>query len=127
MIFKRQEGFRFVFNEPIDAKFRLIINGTLNNEQYDCKILDISPKGIKMFSDAKIGEYLNNTTLQIEIQFVLDVTMIQATGEIVWSKTYANGSQLGVLFHSREDIDELIISEMKRRRKKEMLQAKHKK
>ncbi|WP_421663935.1 hypothetical protein [Lysinibacillus telephonicus] len=71
-----------------------------------------------------IGEYLKNTTLQIEIQFVLDVTMIRATGEIVWSKPYANGSQFGVLFHKDENIDELIISEMKQRRKKEVLQDK---
>lgn len=127
MNFKRQEGFRFVFNEPIDAMFRLMINGASNNETYDCKILDISPRGIKMFSEAKFGEYLNHTTLQIEVQFVLDVTMIRATGEIAWSKPYANGNQFGVLFHAREDIDELIISEMKRRRKREVMQAKHKK
>ena len=126
MNFKRQEGFRFVFNETIDAKFRLKVDGTFNSETYDCEILDVSPRGIKMFSEAKIGEYLDNTTLQIEVQFVLDVTMICATGEIVWDKPYANGSQLGVQFYPREDIDELIISEMKRRRKKEVLQAKHK-
>lgn len=125
MNFKRQEGFRFVFNEAIDAKFKLRLNGRdINFEPYECKIIDISPRGIKMFSEAKIGEYLNNTTLQIEVQFVLDVSMIRATGEIVWSKPYANGSQFGVLFHEDENIDELIISEMKQRRKKEVLQDK---
>lgn len=124
MNFKRQEGFRFVFNEPIDAKFKIIINGQANVGTYDCKILDISPRGIKMFSTAQIGEYLNSTTLQIEVQFVLDVTMIYATGDIVWSKPYAGGIQYGVLFHAREDIGELIISEMKLRRKKEVMQAK---
>ncbi|WP_421663933.1 hypothetical protein [Lysinibacillus telephonicus] len=58
MNFKRQEGFRFVFNEAIDAKFKLRLNGRdINFESFECKIIDISPRGIKMFSEAKIGVY----------------------------------------------------------------------
>ena len=74
MHFKRQEGFRFVFNEPIEASFKLLINGqpveALGSSP--CKILDISPKGVKMFSEVKFGEYINRATLQVELQFVLE-------------------------------------------------------
>lgn len=77
-----------------------------------------------MFSEVKFGEYINKANLQVELQFVLDVTTIRAIGEIVWRKSYGRGEQYGIVFQAQEDIDELIISEMKLRRKKEVLQAK---
>ncbi|MFC7685705.1 PilZ domain-containing protein [Ureibacillus sp. GCM10028918] len=126
MHFKRQEGFRFVFNEPIEASFRLLVNGQPVEALGSCpgQILDVSPRGVKMFSEVKFGEYLNKATLQVELQFVLDVTTIQAVGEIVWRKPFGRGNQYGILFQAQKNIDELIISEMKLRRKKEVLQSK---
>lgn len=126
MQFKRQEGFRFVFNEPIDSSFKLLIDGQPVEalDSCPCQILDISPRGMKMFSEVKFGEYINKANLQVELQFVLDVTTIRAIGEIVWRKPYGRGEQYGILFQAQADIDELIISEMKLRRKKEVMQAK---
>jgi len=125
MQFKRQEGFRFVFNEPIEASFKLLINGqVVNAAGSPCKILDISPRGIKMFSEVDLGEYINKANLQIEVQFILNVTTIQAIGEIVWCKGFGRGHQYGIQFQAQENIDELIISEMKLRRKNEVLQSK---
>lgn len=126
MHFKRQEGFRFVFNEPIEASFKLIKDGQImeGEASFSCKILDISPHGAKMFAEAINGEYIKKANFQVQLQFVLDVTTIHAIGEIVWSKPFGRGNQFGILFHGQEDIDELIISEMKLRRKKEVLQAK---
>ncbi|MDN4492228.1 PilZ domain-containing protein [Ureibacillus aquaedulcis] len=89
-----------------------------------CQILDISPRGMKMFSEVKLGEYLNKAALQIELQFVLDVTTIQAVGEIVWRKPFGRGDQYGILFQAQKNLDELIIKEMKLRRKKEVMQSK---
>lgn len=124
MNFKRKEGFRYVFNEPLSGKFTLITNGrTLGHEYYPCKILDISPRGMKLFSEAEINEYMVST-LKFEIHFILDVTNIRAVGDIVWSKPYGAGKQYGILLQDQADIDELIIEEMKRRRKKEVFQAK---
>lgn len=126
MHFKRQEGFRFVFNEPIDARFKLLINGQPVEAfgSCPCKLLDISPRGVKMFSEVKFGEYINKANLQVELQFVLDVTTIHAIGEFVWRKTYGRGDQYGIVFQAQANIDELIISEMKLRRKKEVMQSK---
>ncbi|SOB91421.1 PilZ domain-containing protein [Ureibacillus xyleni] len=128
MNFKRKEGFRFVFNEPIEAKYEIYINSKrINLEKYNGKILDISPRGMKLFCGPEIGEYLRDTTLQVEVQFVLDVTTIRALGDVMWSKPLGSGFQCGVVLAAQEDIDELIIGEMKQRRKKEVLQSKHKK
>lgn len=126
MNFKRQEGFRFVFNEPIEASFKLMVNGNYvdGGNSFPCQLLDISPRGAKMFSEGNLGEYFNKTNLQVELQFVLDVTTIRAVGEIVWRKPFGRRNQYGLLFQAQEDIDELIISEMKLRRKKEVLQSK---
>ncbi|TSI04293.1 PilZ domain-containing protein [Lysinibacillus sp. BW-2-10] len=128
MNFRRKEGFRFVFNDPIEANFKIYINGQLASaDKYNGKILDISPRGMKMFCGPEIGEYLRSTTLQVEVQFVLDVTTIRALGDVVWSKPLGSGFQCGIILAAQEDIDNLIIDEMKRRRKKEVLQSKHKK
>ncbi len=127
MIFKRQEGFRFVFNEPIDANFVLIDkDGQASDEKtsHPCKILDLSPRGIKVFTNAKIGEDANKP-IQVEIQFVLDVTNIRAIGEVVWSKPFGQGKQLGIQIVDQPDIVDLIISEMKQRRRKEVLTKKY--
>lgn len=126
MKFKRQEGFRYVFKEPIEASFQLIQDGKFvdSGKCYPCRILDISPKGVKMFSEVKLGEYLNQATLQMQLEFVLDVATIQAIGEVVWLKSFGRGDQYGILFQDQKEVDELIISEMKHRRKKEVMQSK---
>ncbi|MFY3791546.1 PilZ domain-containing protein [Ureibacillus sp. MALMAid1270] len=122
MIFKRQEGFRFVFNEPIEANF--VIQGkdgqAIEQKSHPCKILDLSPRGIKIFTEAEIGHYINES-VQIEVDFILDVTNIHAIGEIVWSSPFGQGKQLGIQLIDQPDIVDLIINELKQRRRKEVL------
>lgn len=122
MIFKRKEGFRFVFNEPIEAKFVLHHKDgqAVDQPSRPCKILDISPRGIKIFTNAEIGQY-NNESVQIEVDFILDDTNIRAIGEIVWSRPFGNGKQLGIQIVDQLDIKDFIISEMKQRRNDEVL------
>lgn len=125
MIFKRQEGFRFVFPESLHATFSLLVDGKpqdLEKTQYQCEIQDISPRGMKMFSNIEIGVD-SNKLVQVEVSFILDVTKIKAIGEIVWSKTVLHGFQYGLIFVDQPAVEELIVEELKGRRKKE-LQAK---
>lgn len=125
MIFKRQEGFRFAFPEPLLASFCLLVDGKpqdLEKTQYQCDIHDISPRGMKMFSNIEIGVD-SNKLVQVEVYFILDVTKIKAIGEIVWTKKVLNGFQYGLIFVDQPAVEELIVSELKGRRKKE-LQAK---
>ncbi|RKJ29777.1 PilZ domain-containing protein [Butyricicoccus sp. 1XD8-22] len=123
MIFKRQEGFRFVFNEPIEASFVVISTGEKSDAQkikHSCKILDLSARGLKIYTEAEIGEY-KNKPFSLEIHFVLDVTQIHAVGEIIWSRPFGQGRQYGIQLPDQPDIVDLIISEMKERRGKEVL------
>lgn len=120
--FKRTEGFRFTFGEPIPAKYIILENGEpgeLEATKHSCEIIDVSPRGMKMFSYHDIGES-NSKMLQLEVQFVLDEVLIKAIGEIVWEKNYGTKTQYGLLFDNQPQIEELIVSELKIRRKKEV-------
>ena len=122
MAFKRTEGFRFTFGQPIEAKYTVLINGKpkdLELTKYPCEILDVSPHGMKMFAFQEIGEN-SNQRVQLEIQFVLDEVLIKAVGEIMWKKQYAKGFQYGLIFENQPAIEELIVSELKIRRRKEV-------
>lgn len=122
MIFKRNEGFRFVFGEPLNANFSILLDGKPQNiekTQYPCEIWDVSPRGMKMFSNIEIGEDTNKL-VQLEISFILDEAKIKAIGEIVWTKKVISGFQYGLSFDNQSTVEELIVAELKLRRKKEM-------
>ncbi|MDM5332446.1 PilZ domain-containing protein [Ureibacillus composti] len=127
MQFKRKESFRFVFNNPIDASFTIIQKEANENHEpskFPCQILDIIPKGIKMYREGEIKERVQNNTL-LDVEFVLDVTNIKATGQVMWVKPLGSGKQYGVSLPDQPDIEELIIFEMKQRRRKEVLAKTH--
>lgn len=122
MTFKRTEGFRFAFGEPIYAKYTVLIDGKpqdLEMTKYDCEILDVSPRGMKMFSYHDIGEHTNKL-VQLEVHFILDEALIKAVGDIVWQKVYGDKTQFGLIFDGQPQVENLIVNELKLRRKKEV-------
>ena len=123
MAFKRTESFRFTFNERLNANFVVLIDGKpedVERTKYQCEINDISPRGMKMFSHKEIGEH-NNELVQIEVHFILDEVLIKAVGEIVWKKVFGQRLQYGLIFENQPHVEELIVSELKLRRKKEVI------
>ncbi|KOY82384.1 PilZ domain-containing protein [Lysinibacillus sp. FSL H8-0500] len=121
MIFKRKEGFRFKFEEPLPITFAIYENGRVNHERTSMgELLDISPRGLKMFTKVDLG--MNPPPL--EIRFVLDSREVRAYGEIMWSRPFGNGKQYGVFFNQQGAVEDLIIEELKLRRKKEVAEAK---
>ena len=93
MIFKRQEGFRYAFGEPLQAGAVVLIDGKpldVERTRIPCEILDISPRGLKIAIDEDFNEY-KNKVLQLEVSFILDATEIKGIGEIVWSKKFGSG------------------------------------
>lgn len=126
MFFKRKEGFRFSFDDPISAEIVLLVDGRpadIERTRHQCHILDISPRGLKMFTEADFGAKLNKTH-QLEIHFVLDMTDIVGIGEIMWEKPYGRGKQFGVVFHDQPSVEDLILNELKSRRRKEVRRQK---
>ena len=123
LTFKRTEGFRFTFNEPLNAYFVILINGKPENierKKYQCEIIDISPRGMKIYSNKDIGERYNQKMVQIEVQFILDEVLIKAIGEIVWKKDFSQNFQYGLIFENQPHVEKLIVKELKLRRKREL-------
>lgn len=121
MIFKRQEGFRFKFDEPIKMTFAIYENGKVNQTQTAmADLLDISPRGMKMFTEVDLG--VNPPPL--DLRFVLDTIEVRAYGEIIWSRPFGNGKQYGVNFNNQGAVEDLIVDELKSRRRKEADEAK---
>ncbi len=121
MIFKRNEGFRLVFNEPIQSYFSVLVDGKaveLENNRIACEIIDISPHGIKMGSDFDLTVYRTGN-LHIEVFFVIDEQELKGIGEIVWSKNLGNGYQYGVIFNDQPALEKAIVDQLKIRRRKE--------
>ena len=126
MVFKRQEGFRFSFGNPLEANFVVLLDGetdSLERSRSNCKVLDISPRGMKIITDINLNNYATNN-LQLEIYFSLDTTEIKAIADIVWSKPFGSNFQYGLVFEKQPIVEELIIEELKIRRRKEIKKSK---
>ena len=116
MIFKRQEGFRFKFDEPVKMTFAIYEDGRVNQAQTAmADLLDISPRGLKMFTEVDLG--VNPPPL--DLRFVLDTREVRAYGEIIWSRSFGKGKQYGVNFNDQESVEDLIVEELKLRRRRE--------
>ncbi len=121
MIFKRQEGFRFKFEEPVQITFAVYENGRVNHGQTAmAELLDISPRGLKMYTEVDLGA----NPPPLDIHFVLDTQEVRAYGEVIWSRPFGSGKQYGVYFNDQGRVEELIVDELKLRRKKEAAEAK---
>ncbi len=125
MQYKRNEYFRYTFGEPSEATFRIIKQ--INNEsgielskKGKCYIVDVSPNGVRMLTDLSINiEQLK----KIELNFVLDEQPITMIGDLVWSQKKIHGIEYGVRLNGDHDSEQLIVNELKTRRKKEMDQS----
>ncbi|GEM04346.1 hypothetical protein HMI01_13340 [Halolactibacillus miurensis] len=99
MRYKRKEPFRYLFNEPIDGKFVII----LNHEDEDkvtrtdpgrLKIIDLSPKGMQFRT--KLDIPTSNKEFYIEVTFELDGETIEMLGQIAWKKNESDGVRYGL-------------------------------
>lgn len=122
MIYKRNEFYRYTFEEPCDATFRLIIDTNETSQvelsnRGNCRIIDISPNGLRMSSEFKISI---DQLKHIEMQFILDELTIRMVGNFVWSHKKPYGYEYGVRLLGDEESEKIITSELKNRRKKEM-------
>ncbi|MGM0523401.1 MAG: PilZ domain-containing protein [Bacillota bacterium] len=89
MRYKRKEPFRYLFNEPMDGKFVII----LNHEDEDkvtrtdpgmLKIIDLSPRGMQFRT--KLDIPTSKKEFYIEVTFELDGEMIEMLGKVAWKK-----------------------------------------
>ena len=126
MPFKRQEGFRFSFGNPLEASFLVLANGKsqeVEGVKETCKVLDVSPRGMKIQTDVILSNYAA-TSIQLEVYFSLDSAEIKALADVVWTKPYGANFQYGLVFEKQPIVEDLIVEELKIRRRKEINRAK---
>lgn len=122
MHYKRNESFRYTFTEPCKATFRLIkdaagFTGQEISKKGSCEIIDISPHGLKIFTEFSIAI---DKQLHVELHFTINELPIDLVGEFVWSHKKMSGYEYGINFPVDINTEQIIISELKSLRRKSM-------
>ncbi|MBQ0139236.1 MAG: PilZ domain-containing protein [Kurthia sp.] len=120
MEYKRSESFRHELQTPVDIRYSCIVNQIAFTRVG--KILDISPSGVSILvKDELTEEELYN---DLTFSFCLHTKEIQTGGIVRWKKYHNDGFRYGVELQTTEQIEKLIIEELKLRRKQEVLEMK---
>ncbi|RUL53206.1 PilZ domain-containing protein [Lysinibacillus antri] len=110
--FKRNEGFRLIFNQPIPATFIILkISGKdVKSKKGEIQILDMSLKGAKIQTKFKLP--IPNT--RIEMEFVICDKPMHLVGELVWEKQSNQEFVYGMIFDSAMLLQQQLLQELKK-------------
>lgn len=104
----------------MEAGFRIILPGGEGQQSKlgECKLLDLSPGGAKIFSKFDIP--VRGEDVRLHLKFTVYDFPIEVDGVILWNKPYGDGFMYGFEFEEDTEIGELIVGELKLRRRSEM-------
>ncbi|NSL50894.1 PilZ domain-containing protein [Calidifontibacillus erzurumensis] len=115
MFFRRNEGFRYSFQQPIPCIFniRKIDQMPYNSDLCHGQIIDISPNGLKLMT--MINLMILDKKIEIEIQFSIEDQAFEIPARVVWQqksiqKNYFN---YGIQFINAQHISKKIIEALK--------------
>ena len=111
MFYKRQESFRYTFGIPPEVllKVQAVENEKATLSKGYGLMLDISPKGAKLFSEEDLLENLKD----VQLKFVLNHETITVKADFAWKKAYEIGWLYGVDFEWNPIKEMLIFNEVK--------------
>lgn len=116
--YRRKESFRHVLIHEVPVTYSVKKDGMRAYRKG--QIIDISPSGLKMFTEVDLSS--NNEMNDLDLSFTLFSKQINVKGDIRWKKAFGDGYYYGIDMDNVEEHQELIISELKLRRKKEVLE-----
>ncbi|MGE7622506.1 PilZ domain-containing protein [Viridibacillus sp. NPDC096237] len=125
MKYNRLESFRHILQEPVKADFRLCMDGKEQGKlssKVDCLILDMSPSGLKLSTSLNLPA--ENYIIRMELTFILYSKPIRTLGEVKWKKFDYGSFLYGIDLDEDEAVEEMIISELKARRRTEVIKNK---
>ncbi len=114
MKFRRQETFRYQFENPVNCLFRIlkVDSKELTSKIGKAYVNDISEGGIKISSPLSIP--LENKVIEIELTFKLNQEDLVLTGTLAWRKdNFNNQYSYGVQFTIDESLKKQLIQELK--------------
>lgn len=120
MLYKRTEYFRYTFGEPVEAEFRILLAAGEGQQSKlgECKLVDLSPGGAKLFSAFNIP--VDGDDVRLYLKFIIHDFPIGVYGVILWKKPFGNGFMYGFEFDEDTEVGQLIIGELKLRRRSEI-------
>lgn len=114
MFFKRNEPFRFAFQQPIKGTietFKKEQNTLLHSQSAEAFIMNISPNGMKIVTNIKIDPL---EIAHVRISFPLNVSYFEMEGTISWMKgPYGQGYEYGIYVNNSDEVRSLLISQLK--------------
>lgn len=85
MLYKREESFRFQFQTPLPATFKLLQNDSEVKLTYvTAEILDLSPHGLRLKTAQNLP--VKEKDFLLEVTFLLNNKSISMMGTIMWKK-----------------------------------------
>ncbi|RIJ65063.1 PilZ domain-containing protein [Rummeliibacillus sp. TYF005] len=118
--YRRKEYFRHVLIHEVPVTYSFKRDGMMIFRKG--QIIDISPSGLKMFTEVDLSS--NSEMYDLDLSFILFSKSINVKGDIRWKKAFGDGYYYGIDMNNVEQHQELIISELKLRRKKEVFEEK---
>ena len=118
--YRRKESFRHVLIHEVPVTYSIKKDGMRAYRKG--QIIDISPSGLKMFTEVDLSS--NSEMYDLDLSFILFSKSINVKGDIRWKKAFGDGYYYGIDMNNVEQHQELIISELKLRRKKEVFEEK---
>ncbi|GEM01074.1 PilZ domain-containing protein [Halolactibacillus halophilus] len=121
MRYKRKEPFRYLFNEPIDGKFAIILNHedkdkVIRTDPGMLKVIDLSPRGMQF--KTKLDIPTSKKEFYVEVTFELDGEMIEMLGKVAWKKNERDCVRYGLEGIEDRKREQQIIERVKSLSKK---------
>ena len=118
MFYKRLESFRYTFGTPPEIYIRVLgaAESPLKTTEIYGLMLDVSPKGAKLFSERELQPGEENVSLE----FVLNHETICSDATIVWKQQYEEGWMYGADFERNSIKEMLILNEIRELKEIEM-------
>ncbi|WP_096201734.1 PilZ domain-containing protein [Bacillus sp. FJAT-45350] len=113
MRYRRQDGFRYQFEEPVACSFRILKVGNkdVQSKPGKASIYDLSEGGLKLTTPISIPL---NQEIKVEVVFILNNNELKITGLLAWKKENISGDySYGVDFISDKVLQRQMIEELK--------------
>jgi hypothetical protein len=114
MRYKREEAFRFAFEDPISVFFSITeVNGiSVTTSEGEAKLIDLSLSGMKLSSTLDIP-ISNQNQVKVYVRFPLNESAYMIKGNIIWRKEKSNSFYYGIQFYADENVQEELMKELK--------------
>ncbi|MDZ5470567.1 PilZ domain-containing protein [Bacillus sp. 31A1R] len=125
-MYKREEPFRFQFNQPLHGAFKILRINNISEESKagTADILDLSPNGLRF--KTKLNLPIDKKRFLIEITFLLNDKLIRILGEPKWKKIEGSSFVYGFTGLDDTETKKEVIEGLKEFTKKIYLQEKNK-